>query len=61
MNQDRPVVYTVEEVRKVLRLSRNAVYEAIARGKIPHIRIGRKILIPAAALDRMLAATEQSA
>lgn len=61
MNQDRPVVYTVEEVRKVLRLSRNAVYEAIARGKIPHIRIGRKILIPAAALDRMLADVQQSA
>ena len=36
------------------RLSRNSVYQAIASGTIPSIRIGRRILIPSDALDRIL-------
>lgn len=47
-------VLTVEEASKRLRLSRNAVYEAIARSEIPSIRFGRRILVPRAALDRLL-------
>ena len=35
-------------------LSRNSSYEAAARGEIPTIRIGRKIRVPIAALERML-------
>ncbi len=50
-----PELLTPEEARKRCRLGRNAVYEAIARGEIPSIRLGRKILIPRVALDRMLA------
>jgi hypothetical protein len=30
------------------------VYLALRRGEIPHVRIGRRILIPSDALDRML-------
>lgn len=37
------------------RLSKNTVYQAIAAGTIPSIRVSRKrILVPADALDRML-------
>ena len=54
-------VMTVEEVRKGLGLSRNATYEAINRDEIPHIRIGRRILIPRAAYLKMLADADQSA
>ena len=35
-------------------LSRNGSYEAAARGEIPTIRIGRKLRVPVAALERML-------
>lgn len=38
-------------------LGRTATYEALRRGELPHIRLGRKILIPEDAFDRMLAAT----
>jgi excisionase family DNA binding protein len=38
------------------RLSKNTVYEAIAAGTIPSIRVGRRILVPSDALDRMLEA-----
>jgi excisionase family DNA binding protein len=51
---------TVTEVAKLLRISRGSAYEAIQRRQIPHIRIGRRILIPKKALDRLLnSATEE--
>jgi excisionase family DNA binding protein len=37
-----------------LGLGRNATYDAIARGEIPVIRFGRRIVVPKRALDRML-------
>jgi len=48
------VVLTVEEARKKLRLSRGLMYEALRRGDIPNIRIGRRILIPTDVLERLL-------
>jgi excisionase family DNA binding protein len=47
-------VMTVKEVQADLRMSRNAVYEAIARNEIPSIKIGRKILIPRERYNQML-------
>jgi len=38
------------------RVSRNFVYERIREGSIPSVRIGRKILIPSDALDRLMTA-----
>lgn len=46
--------YTVDETSKVLGLGRVATYKAISEGVIPHIKIGKRILIPRAALDRWL-------
>ena len=48
------LVFTAEEVRELLGLSRGLVYEAIKRGDIPSVRIGRRILVPRAALQRLL-------
>ena len=47
-------VYTLDQARKILRLGRNAAYQAIAIGEIPHVRIGKKILIPRLALEQLL-------
>jgi len=49
------VVLTVEEAAEVLKISRPSAYQAVQRGEIPVIRIGRRILVPVAALDKMLA------
>ena len=38
------------------RLSKNTVYEQIAAGTIPSVRIGRRILLPVDALDKALEA-----
>ncbi len=47
-------VLTVEEVAAILRISRNLAYEMARAGRIPVIRLGRRILVPRPALERML-------
>ena len=51
---------TVEEAGKELGISRNLAYAAAGSGEIPTIRIGRRLLVPRAALDRMLEAPERN-
>lgn len=45
-----PLAYTVPECAKALRLGRNRVYDLVATGELPAIRIGRSIRIPAGPL-----------
>jgi excisionase family DNA binding protein len=45
---------TVEEVAATLGISRAFAYEAVRRGEIPSIRIGRRVLVPRAALERLI-------
>jgi excisionase family DNA binding protein len=45
---------TVVEAAKRLGIGRNQAYEAAKRGEIPTIKIGKRILVPTAALERML-------
>ena len=49
-----PAVLTVRETARYLKLNRNSVYEGIRRGQVPAIRVGRRLLVPKAALDRLL-------
>jgi len=49
-----PLVYTVDEVAKLLRISRPKAFEGVHCGEIPHIRVGRRILVPRAALEALL-------
>ncbi len=46
---------TVFLARHKGKFGRNTLYNWLAEGKLPHIQIGRKILIPSDAFDRMLA------
>ncbi len=45
---------TIPEASEQLGISRNAAYEAAQRGEIPTIRIGRRLLVPKIAFERML-------
>jgi len=45
---------TVAEAAKVLGIGRNTAYAAAQRGDIPTIRVGRRILVPRAGLERLL-------
>jgi len=46
--------YTVEEAGRLLGLSRNTAYARATDGSLPTIRFGRRLLVPKAALDRLL-------
>ena len=46
---------TIEEAAKALGIGRNQAYEAARKGELPCIRIGRRLLVPLAALERLLA------
>jgi excisionase family DNA binding protein len=46
--------YNVEEAGRLLGIGRNQAYEAARRGDFPTIRIGKRLLVSKAALDRML-------
>ena len=47
--------YEVEEAGVKLGIARNQAYEAAKNGELPTIRIGKRLLVPKAVLDRMLA------
>ena len=47
--------YSVAEAGKMLGVGRNAAYQAVHRGEIPVIQIGRRLVVPKAALERLLA------
>ena len=55
---DERITIDVPEVAKLLGISRNAAYEAVRRGEIPSIRLGARIVIPRAALERLLSGEE---
>jgi excisionase family DNA binding protein len=51
---DKRQVMTVPEAGEILGLSRNGAYDAAKRGEIPTIKIGRLVLVPKAALEKLL-------
>jgi len=51
---DRPTLPVWPDTALILGLSKASTYEAVHRGEIPVIRIGRRLLVPTAALRRML-------
>jgi Helix-turn-helix domain len=55
MSEQVSLTISVPEAgRRYFGLSRNAAYDAAARGEIPTIRIGRLLRVPVRALERML-------
>ena len=49
------IVYTVDQAANLLQISRPSAFRAVKKGEIPVIRIGRRILVPVAALEKLLA------
>jgi excisionase family DNA binding protein len=48
------LTYTLNEAAQRLGISRALAYEAAHRGELPVCRIGRRVLVPRAALLRLL-------
>lgn len=51
----QPMTVTVEEAGRALGIGRNAAYEAVKRGQIPSLKLGRRIVVPIAGLEQLVA------
>jgi excisionase family DNA binding protein len=51
---DRPATLTVAQTAQLIGISLRSAYRAIEAGHIPAIRLGRRILVPTARLERLL-------
>ena len=49
-----PPTITVEQAAEILGISRSSAYRAAARGEIPTLRVGRRLLVPTAKFLAML-------
>lgn len=49
-----PQLLTVEEVARILRIGRDLAYQLAREGKIPVLRLGRRMVIPRQTLMRWI-------
>ena len=54
MEKINKAVYSVAEAAKVLGISRTLAYDLANAGELPVLRLGKRMVIPKAALERML-------
>jgi excisionase family DNA binding protein len=55
--EDQPTL-TVVRAAAVLGIGKSSAYAAISRGEIPSIRLGGRVLVPTAALRKMVGLDE---
>jgi excisionase family DNA binding protein len=51
---------SVEEAGELLGISRGLAYELVRKGELPSLRLGRRLIVPLAALESMLADNQTS-
>lgn len=52
--QTFPLFLNIEETRKVLSISRSSILRHIKNGKIPYVKLGRRVLIPREAIEALV-------
>ncbi len=55
MTENVSLLVSVVEAAEMLSISRNLAYEMIRQGRIPHVRLGRRVLVSRAGLEQWLA------
>lgn len=48
------IAYRIEEAAQILGIHPSTVYELVRAGTLPHKRLGRRIIIPARALEEWI-------
>jgi excisionase family DNA binding protein len=60
MQPDRvTLTMSVPEVADVLGISRAFAYALVARGDLPSLRLGRRVVVPRRALEQLVAQADQ--
>lgn len=54
MEREARLTVSVEEAGELLGISRAFAYELAARGELPTLRLGRRLLVPRKALEALL-------
>jgi excisionase family DNA binding protein len=49
---------TVEQAGEILGIGRGLAYELVRTGEIPSVRLGRRIVVPIAAIETILATSD---
>jgi len=55
MTADDRLTLSVPEAARLLGIGRGLAYELVRQGKLPALRLGRRLLVPRVALMRLLA------
>ena len=58
MGKVERLTLTVDEAAHLLGISRGLAYELARCGQLPVVRLGRRLLVPKAALEHMLTQTK---
>lgn len=56
INRSRRETLSVAEAGELLGISRSSAFQAASNGQLPVIKIGKRLLVPRVALERMLGA-----
>ena len=52
--ENNKLTLTVEQTADALGIGRSLCYDSVRRGEIPSVRIGKRYLVPKAAIEKML-------
>lgn len=55
MGTEERLTYSIEETGRLLGLSRATTYTLANQGKLPVLRLGKRLIVPRQALEQMLA------
>ena len=61
MDRNRRLTLSVTEAAELLGISRALAYELVARGELPSLQFGRRLVVPWRAIERLLASCEENA
>jgi len=56
---ERPTYLSVEDFAREIGISRQAAYAGLRRGEIPHIRLGKRFILPKTAIAEWLRTASQ--
>jgi len=60
MDRNRRLTLSVTEAAELLGISRALAYELVARGELPSLQLGRRLVVPWRAIERLLASCEDT-
>jgi excisionase family DNA binding protein len=58
MDKSRRLTLSVTEAAELLGISRALAYELVARGELPSLQFGRRLVVPWRAIERLLDSCE---